>query len=409
MYLARDLEPIIQQTTKEYPVLLLTGPRQVGKTTLLTHIMQQENKPRTYVSLDSLEARSLANQDPAAFFNAYPPPILIDEVQYAPDLFRAIKIEVDANQRPGDFWLTGSQSFHLMRGVQESLAGRVAVLRLSLLSQNERFSHLDPQAFTLDLESLKERQSLLGPLSPREAYQRMLQSAMPRLASGEVSDQNLYYESYLDTYIQRDIRDILMVQNVGEFRRFFSAVAARTGQMLNKADMARDLGIHPSTANSWLGVLEMLGLVYFLPPYFNNLLKRAIKTPKMYMVDVALACHVLRIDSIDALLSSPLRGELFETYVINEIVRSYRNVGSEPWMYYYRDTNQREIDIVFESGGVIHPLEIKTSESPSSQLTRTFHVLDSGIYPRSTGGVICNTPSIERLDANNWSIPVALI
>jgi predicted AAA+ superfamily ATPase len=390
-------------------VTLLTGPRQVGKTTLLRHIAEQEDTPRTYVSLDSLEARDLANRDPIAFFDAYPPPIFIDEVQYAPDLFRAIKIEVDTHRKPGDFWLTGSQAFHLMRGIQESLAGRVAILRLSPLSQNERFSHLEPRAFTLDLESLRDRQSLLDPVSARETYARMLKSAMPSLASGEVSNQTLYYESYLDTYIQRDVRDILAIQDIGTFRQFFITVAARTGQVLNKTDMARDLRIHPSTVDSWLGVLETLGLVFFLPPYFNNLLKRALKTPKMYLTDVALACHAMRLDSVETLLASPLRGALFETYVVNEIVHSYRNVGHEPWIYYYRDTSQHEVDVVFEANGMVHPLEIKTTATPAPQLARAFRVLDSGIYPRGPGGVLCNAPAIERLDANNWSIPAALI
>ncbi len=409
MYITRDLEPVIEQVISEYPVLLLTGPRQVGKTTLLRHLAEQEQVQRTYVSLDSLEARTLAKSEPEAFLAAYPPPVLIDEVQYAPDLFRAIKIEVDKHQRPGDFWLTGSQAFRLMRGVQESLAGRVALLRLAPFSQNERFSHLEPRAFSPDPETLKERQSLLGPVTSQEMNKRLLQSAMPRLVSGEVNNQELYYESYIDTYIQRDVRDIIAIQDAGEFRRFFTTVAARTGQLLNQTDMARDLGVHPATAKSWLGILETLGLVYLLPPYFNNLLKRAVKTPKMYITDVALACHILKIDSLEALLASPLRGELFETYVVNEILRSYHNVGREPGMYYYRDVDQREIDLVFEAGGMVHPFEIKSTESPAPQLARTFRALDSGIYPRGNGGVLCNSPTIEQLDANNTSIPVALI
>ena len=409
MYITRDLEPIIKQVAKEYPVLLLTGPRQVGKTTLLRHLSSSDGTKRTYVSLDSLEARTLANRDPDAFFSKYPPPILIDEVQYAPDLFRAIKVLVDERRCSGEFWLTGSQVFHLMQNVQESLAGRVVHLSLGTLSQNERFSHLEPRAFSLDLEYLQSKQSILGPTSAYDIFSRITASAMPSIASGKVTNQALFYESYLNTYIQRDVRDVVEIKDASEFRRFFTTVAARTGQVLNIADMARDLDIHPATAKSWLGILETLGLIYSLPPYFNNLLKRAIKTPKIYMSDVALVCHLLKIDSADSLLSSPIKGSVFETYVINEIVRSYRNVGREPWMYYYRDIDQREIDIIFEQDGTINPIEIKTTEAPPPQLVRTFRVLDSGVYPRDRGAILCNTPTIEQLDAGNWGIPVALI
>ncbi len=299
MYIKRDMETVVLNLTNEYPAILITGPRQIGKTTMLQNLM--EGTDRTYVSLDDLTARSLAKTDPAMFFQVYKTPILIDEVQYAPELFTYIKIAIDKNHKAGEFWLTGSQIFKLMGGVQESLAGRVAVLNLSSLSQNEIYNKGEIKPFSLDFTVLADKQRSIEPVSVLELFGRIHKGSMPALVSGIYSDSSVFYSSYISTYIDRDIKELSGSIDSLAFHKFIISVAARTSQLINVAEIAKDAEINQLTAKKWLEILETLGLIFYLHPFSNNTLKRTIKTPKLYFYDSGLASYLAKWSSPETL------------------------------------------------------------------------------------------------------------
>ena len=405
-YIKRSLEKVVSEVTKEYPVVLVTGPRQVGKTTMLQKLM--EGTERDYVSLDDLNERSLAKNDPELFLQLHKPPILIDEVQYAPELFTYIKIHVDKSHNPGDFWLTGSQVFKLMHGVQESLAGRVAVLSLTSLSQAEMCgAQMEP--FTIDLESLGNRGKARKPADTRGIYDRIFRGSMPAIVSGQNSNNQIFYSSCLATYIERDVKELSDAIDSLKFLQFITAVAARCGQMLNVADIARDADINQKQAKDWLGILETLGIIFYLHPYSNNLLKRLVKTPKLYFYDTGLICYLTKWSSADTLESGAMNGAILENYVVAEIRKTYLNSGKEPFMYYYRDKDAKEIDIVLEHDGVLNPIEIKKSANPGPELVKVFSLLDKSSTPRSKGAVICMKPELSAIDRENYIVPVWMI
>lgn len=405
-YINRSLEKTILQVTKEYPVILVTGPRQVGKTTMLQKMM--EGSDRNYVTLDDLNDRNLAKNDPELFLQLHKPPVLIDEVQYAPELFTYIKISVDKNHRPGDFWLTGSQVFKLMRGVQESLAGRVAVLSLTSLTQAEIYGgELTP--FEINAESLSTRRNERKEADTLEVFNRIYRGSMPALISGQNSDSRIFYNSYVSTYIERDIRELSDSIDALKFLRFITAVAARTGQMLNVADIAQDADINQKQAKDWLAILETLGLIFYLHPYSNNLLKRLVKTPKLYFFDTGLVCYLTKWSSPETLESGAMNGAILENYVVSEIVKSYLNSGKEPYIYYYRDKDAKEIDVILEHDGVLNPIEIKKSSNPGTELVKVFSLIDKGDIRRDKGAVICMKPELSAIDRENFIVPVWMI
>lgn len=405
-YISRNLEKVVAEVTKEYPVVLVTGPRQVGKTTMLQKLM--EGTSRSYVSLDDLNERSIAKNDPELFLQLHKPPVLIDEVQYAPELFTYIKIYVDRNHNPGDFWLTGSQVFKLMRGVQESLAGRVAVLSLTSLSQAEICNgNIEP--FTVDIEALLTRAKERKPADAREIYDRIFKGSMPAIVSGKNSNSQIFYSSYLTTYIERDVKELSDAIDSLKFLNFITAAAARCSQMLNIADIARDADISQKQAKDWLGILETLGIIFYLHPYSNNLLKRLVKTPKLYFYDMGLVCYLTKWSSAETLESGAMNGAVLENYVVAEIMKTYLNSGKEPFMYYYRDKDAKEIDIVLEHDGVLNPLEIKKSSNPGTELVKVFDLLDKSSTPRSKGAVLCMKPELSAIDRDNYIIPIWMI
>lgn len=405
-YIVRSLETVVRQVTEEYPVVLVTGPRQVGKTTMLQKLM--EGTGRGYVSLDDLNERSLAKNDPELFLQLHKPPVLIDEVQYAPELFTYIKIYADKNHTPGAFWLTGSQVFKLMKGVQESLAGRVAVLSMTSLSQGE-VSGGKIEPFTIDLEALSARGSEREAADVRGIFERIYRGSMPAIVSGANSNSQIYYSSYLNTYIERDVRELSGTIDSLRFFRFMTAAAARCGQMLNVADIARDADINQKQAADWLSIMETLGIIFYLHPYSNNLLKRLVKTPKLYFYDTGLVCYLTRWSSAETLEGGAMNGAILENYVVSEIMKTYSNCGKEPFMYYYRDKDAKEIDIVLEHDGVLNPIEIKKTSNPGSELTKVFGVLDRSSVPRSKGAVICMKPGLSAIDRDNYIVPVWMI
>ncbi len=405
-YISRNLENIVNQVTKEYPVVLVTGPRQVGKTTMLKKLM--EGTGRGYVTLDDLNERNIAKTDPELFLQLHKPPILIDEVQYAPELFTYIKVHVDKEHEPGAFWLTGSQVFKLMQGVQESLAGRVAVLSLTSLSQAEICGGT-LQPFVVDMETLLERKESRTEADTREIFDRIYRGSMPVIVSGANSNSQIFYSSYLSTYIERDVRELSDAIDSLKFLRFITAVAARCGQMLNVAEIARDADINQMQAKSWLAILETLGIIFYLYPYSNNLLKRLVKTPKLYFYDAGLVSYLTKCSSAETLESGAMNGAILENYVVSEIRKSYLNCGKEPYMYYYRDKDAKEIDIVLEHDGILNPIEIKKTANPGTELIKVFDLLDKSSTPRSKGAVICMKPSLSAIDRDNYIVPIWMI
>lgn len=409
MYITRHMEKPVMELNEQYPVLLLTGPRQVGKTTMLEHLIEVESKGRKKVSLDDLTLRELAKTDPKMFFQLYQPPLLIDEVQYAPELFPYIKIMVDERHQPGDFWLTGSQLFKMMKGVQESLAGRVALLHLSPLSQSEIMKRPPEPPFSLELPLLSERQNGRQMLNTPEVFQRIHQGGMPALVTGTYSNASIFYSSYIDTYMERDVRRLSNDIDSLKFLRFLRSVAARTSQQVNYKGIADDAEIDQTTAKNWLHVLEALGIIFLLEPYSNNVLKRTVSTPKLYFYDSGIVCYLTRWSSPETAMEGAMSGALLENYTVAEIIKTYQNAGQEPFLYYYRDKDAREIDLILERDGKLFPIEIKKMASPPKKLTKVFDLIDKSPLQRGTGAILCMADQLGAFDQNNLIVPISLI
>jgi len=410
MMYTRTLTHFIERIAQQFPVLLVTGPRQVGKTTLLE---MAAHEGRGYVTLDDLNERDLARRDPALFLQSHPPPLIIDEVQYAPELFSAIKLWVDREKKPGLFWLTGSQKFHLMRGVTESLAGRVAVFDLLGLSQAEiagRSQQVVP--FLPSSEWAEKAQDVQFESSTvRDVYQRIWQGAFPMLhVHKDAAYRETFYRSYVQTYLQRDVKDLLAIGDELAFHRFLRAVAARTAQLLNFNDLARDVDIDPKTAKAWLSVLETSGLVYLLHPYHSNVTKRLIKTPKLYFLDTGLCSYLTQWPSADALESGAMSGAILETWVLSEILKSYWHTGhSARHFYFYRDADQREVDLLIETGNTLYPVEFKKTATPSRQASRHFHVLEKLGLQVGQGAVLCLVDKLIPLSHEVMAVPIGAL
>ena len=409
MYITRHMEKPVMELNEQYPVLLLTGPRQVGKTTMLEHLIEVEGKGRKKVSLDDLTLRELAKTDPKMFFQLYQPPLLIDEVQYAPELFPYIKIMVDERHQPGDFWLTGSQLFKMMEGVQESLAGRVALLHLSPLSQSEIMKRPPEPPFSLELPLLSERQNGRQMLNTPEVFQHIHQGGMPALVTGTYSNASIFYSSYNDTYMERDVRRLSNDIDSLKFLRFLRSVAARTSQQVNYKGIADDAEIDQTTAKNWLHVLEALGIIFLLEPYSNNVLKRTVSTPKLYFYDSGIVCYLTRWSSPETAMEGAMSGALLENYTVAEIIKTYQNAGQEPFLYYYRDKDAREIDLILERDGKLFPIEIKKMASPPKKLTKVFDLIDKSPLQRGTGAILCMADQLGAFDQNNLIVPISLI
>ena len=401
MYISRDLEKVVMRANSLFPVVMVTGPRQVGKTTMLEKLA---GDGRAYVSLDSRINREMAAVEPELFLQRHPPPVLIDEFQYAKELLPYIKISVDRNKRYGDYWLTGSQTFHMMQHVSESLAGRAAIIPMQGLSISETLG-VPGGAFVGDpAEWLKRAESRKGQ-DLKEVYRRIFTGSMPRAYSGDF-DRDLFYSSYVDTYLQRDIRDLTQVGDEMAFLRFMTACAARTGALVNYAELSKDVGISAPTAKHWLSMLLTSGVIYLLEPYYNNALKRIIKSPKMYFMDTGLCSYLTRWDSPETLEVSAMSGRFFETYAVSEIVKGYYNAGKRPPIFYYRDTDQKEIDLIIEANNTLYPFEIKKTASPSVGVARRFGTLARTGKDIGAGGVICMTDSVYPIGGANHCIPI---
>jgi len=406
MEFERTIQPLIEKASRGFPVLLLTGMRQIGKNWVMERSGEQN---RRYVTLDNIKTRALAKNDPERFIEENPPPVTIDEVQYAPELFTFIKIYVDrSKKRNGLFWLTGSQKFHLMKGIQESLAGRVAILNMLGLSSREILKRpADSHPFIPSLD-LAKRTAVSKPLTSSEVFERIWLGSFPRIhANRNVRNMGkVFFDSYIQTYITRDVKDFYNIKNELNFNNFLIAVAARTGQLLNYSSLARDVHIDLRTTKLWLGILERSGIIHLLYPYSSNTAKRTIKTPKIYFLDTGLASHLCSWDTPAALRNGAQSGAMLETFAFAEILKSYWHNGDIPNIYFYRDTDQKEIDFVIEKNMTLYPMEVKKTANPNSDDYKQFKSLSVFKKPVGTGAVICLYNKKESLDKNIISFPV---
>lgn len=407
MFLRRGIAPAWQAAARQFPVLLLTGPRQVGKTTVLQRLCGRE---RRYVSLDDAAVRALAQRDPALFLQRFEPPVLIDEIQYAPALLPAIKSLVDRARKPGLVWLTGSQQFQVMRGISETLAGRVAILNLLGFSGRERHRReLEVPPFLPTPENLATRQLSHASSQLKRVYRDIWTGSFPGLVAGPVTDRDLFYSSYLQTYLLRDVRDLAQVGDQSAFLRFLRACAARTAQLLNLSDLARDADVSVNTAKSWLSILEGSFQVVRLASYHANLTRRLVKAPKLYFLDTGLCAYLTDWTSPETLEAGAMADAILETHVFGEILKSWWNRGQEPRIYYYRDRDGREIDFVLVRDRGLHPIEVKKTAQPDVAVARTFQVLDRLPMARGHGAVICLTPELLPLDEQSTAVPVGWV
>ncbi len=406
-YIHRTLEQKIMDISRDYSCLLLIGPRQVGKTTMLEHLMK--GSARRKVTLDDAENRRLAQSDPALFLEMHPAPVLIDEVQYAPQLFSYIKINVDNGAAPGSYWLTGSQAFQLMELAQESLAGRTAIVHMSALSQSELYGDGTTEPLSINPEKLNHRKEHLSSCNSVEMFERIWSGGMPGHRSGRYTDRDVFYSSYIQTYINRDVSDMIPGVDKLLFADFIRAAACRVGQLLNTHDIAQDVGVSDDTAKRWLQVLEKSEVIFYLRPYSNNLLKRTVRTPKMYFFDTGLAAYLTKYSSPEILMNGAINGAILENYTVAEIRKTWLNSARECLMHYYRDRDTNEIDMVIEADGELHPLEIKKSTNPGTELASAFKVLDKGSVPRGTGAILCLREEMSAIDRNTFILPIWMI
>ena len=408
----RTLAVAIHQASASFPVLLLTGPRQVGKSTLLLDCSASSTfEKRCIVTLDDLDLRALAQHDPALFLQRYPAPLIIDEVQYAPELFNAIKIRVDQEKKPGMFWLTGSQKFHLMEGVSETLAGRMAIFDLLGFSQSELDDRSDTaQPFLPTAQWVAHaRAQVVKPMTLMDAYRRIWRGAFPLVALGKAALRDIFYSSYIQTYLQRDVRALTRVGDELAFMRFLRAAAARTGQLINYADMARDVDVDMKTVKSWLSILETSGLVYLLQPYHNNVTNRMIKTPKLYFLDTGLCAYLTQWSTPESLEAGAMSGAILETYMLIEILKSYWHHGLAARFYFYRDRDQREVDLLIEQDGQLYPVEFKKSATPSLHAANHFSALEKLGQPIGEGAIICLKETDVALSRRVSAIPLGYL
>lgn len=389
MYITRNIEQTINRISGQFKVLLLTGARQVGKTTLLKHLAQNSN--RTYVTLDDLAVRSLALSDPALFLQRYMPPLLIDEIQYAPQLLSYIKIYADNGAKNGDIWLTGSQRLPLMQGVTESLAGRVGIIDLQGLSANEINSTDNTEPFLPEVGLLFNRMNNAKKQSLKEIYKLIWQGSMPAMYNGGEQDWQSYYASYVQTFLQRDVMKLLQINDEMVFFRFLCAAAGQTGKMINYAELAKAAGI-----------------IYLLQPFMPPGAKYIVKAPKLYFFDTGLAAYLTRWLNADALEAGAASSEFFETWVVTEIYKSYANKGVVPPLYYLRNFNGKEIELIIWQNGTAYPIAIKKSAYPNKAV-KTFAILEpvsaDAKIQIGAGGIVCLIDDLLPASDNLYYIP----
>ena len=413
MYIKRVIEKTIKKMVNEFPVIVISGARQVGKSTML-QMIKEDNM--NYVTLDDLDARNLALSDPKYFLEQYSYPLLIDEIQHAPNLLPYIKMIVDDEKFKALknntkvkslFWLTGSQQFKVMKDVSESLAGRVGVLNLYSLSNSE-IKGYEGLLFTPKLEELKKKENTVC-CDSKEIFERIYNGGMPSIATGAIKRNN-YFSSYINTYIERDVKQLLNVGKTIEFYNFMQYIAVRTAQELNYSTIAKEIGVDSKTIKNWISILESSGIIYLLQPFSSNLSNRIIKAPKLYFMDTGLCSYLAKYPNPETLEIGALSGAIFETFVVSEIIKNLTSHGLDPKMnlYYYRDKDQKEVDLLYIEGDTIYPIEIKKGISPNNP-DKNFAVLNKYSNDIATGIVICMTQKLQPINRNCWLCPVSLL
>ena len=406
MYITRALEKCILAASSEYPVVCVCGQRQVGKSTMLYHLKETERK---YVTLDDFTARNLAEHDPAFFFESYGYPLLIDEFQRVPSLLLEMKKLIDAKKLQGEavqgmFWLTGSQKFRMMQGMSESLAGRVAIFDMASLSQDELDAN-DNGLFKADLPALQKRQGKHKNID--EVFQTIFTGGMPSIVA-EKLDRDTYYRNYLNTYLERDVRELAQVGKLSEFYQFLVYMAANTAHELKYDAISKEVGVSAPTIKHWVSILEASGIIYILRPYYAKATDRLVKTPKVYFMDTGLAAYLAKWPTPEVLAVGAAAGAFFETFVVTEIVKSYYNAGKELNLYYYRDIDQKEIDLVIVDAENIWPLEIKKAKNPASP-DKNIGVLKKFGLKIAPMVVLCMADELVPLNRNCWLYPISRI
>lgn len=396
----REAAETVKNISETFRVLLVTGPRQVGKTTLLKKYMPSN---MNYVTLDDKVLREQARKDPKLFLKEHPWPILIDEVQYAPELFPYIKINVDNEGKRGMYWLTGSQQFQLMKNVTESLAGRVGIVNLNSFTYSEIKGNIEKELFNpTNLKKIKE-------INVNELYEIIFKGGMPELYDIKNMNRHNFFEGYINTYLARDVKDQINVSDLELFKKFMVDVASRTGEQLNYSSIANEIGISDKTARSWINVLVRSGIIYLLEPYMSSKLKRITHMPKIYFMDTGLCSYLAGWESARDLQFSTMSGHYLETYIISEIVKSYNARSITPNISYYRDKEKNEIDLIFYKNNTLYPYEIKKTAMPTVSMIKNFKILEKTGKTVGTGGIICFYDKLMHLDENNYIIPVSSV
>ncbi|MGN8730292.1 ATP-binding protein [Hornefia butyriciproducens] len=407
VYIKRSLERKFLKMSEAFKVVMVTGARQVGKSTMLKHLA--ENTGRVYVSMDDADLRELANRDPKLFIQMYQPPVLIDEVQKAPALFEEIKIICDNSDERGQFWLTGSQSRKLVKQAGDSLAGRICVLKMYSLSAKEIACRAEDIPGEYSITSLISRSSALPKNNILDVYTRIWEGGMPDMLNMDAEQRREYWNSYIDAYLMRDAVDDNGIIDTEGFRKFLRACAAFSGQLLNYAELGGAAGVSGTTAKEWLKVLQSMGIVCLLEPFFSNELKRMVKTPKLYFCDTGLCAYLSSWTSRDTLMNGAASGHFLENYVVAEMIRNASYGEREMNLNFYRDKNQKEIDLIVETDGVLHPFEIKRLASPERKTIKAFGVLEKSDREVGAGGIMCMAEKPFPIDENNSLIPVNVI
>lgn len=403
MYIHRHAEKTVRETAEMFGAVLVTGPRQVGKTTLLKRITEEF----AYVTLDDPIMLQSAREEAGTFFKNTPPPIFVDEIQYAPNLFPYIKMMIDSEHKMGQFYMSGSQRFLMMKDVTESLAGRLGLIELPGLSLREINGVAFDEPFIPTEKYYAERKKDIKETSYKDIWNTIHRGSMPLMHAKKDIDWAIFYGSYVKTYIERDVRNLTRVGDEGKFLKFLTVLAACTGRLLNLASVARDVSISQPTAERWLSILQTSHVVYLLQPYHNNLIKRAVKTPKIYFLDTGLAAYLTKWNTPEVMRNGAMAGAFFETFVIAEIIKSYLNRGKEAPIYFYRDRDMNEIDLLIQRDGTLYPIEIKKHADPDKKDISAFRVLDR--IPgaeRGPGGVVCMYDHLIVLKGEDKVIPV---